>query len=358
MKKKIVFLLTLIIITCGSLVGCGFGKTPELPDYNADIQVAIPDIENFVTEEDKTYYTSPGFSLWMEVNGAYLEMDYFYLDGNKRVYDNLYFYEKDYFLIVTDDYDDLYASLSDPADSEYAEEEKEDGYDIQINIKKSGVYKLIFDLDTLKFDLEYKSAIETPVYYTIKNCSIYTPSTEWVEMSVNPQNEDEFVINNFTVGAGETISFFNYVHTSHYKVTLDQSCIGKFGAESVNDVKVSIGGKYNIFINKKTYVVRLELLNPDTATYNCVYYDGENFIDVAPVESNVPYLFKKRIVAETKLFALPKFYTAQYKKYDLTVEDSELLMSTEKNHYFKQAGTYDVTINLKTFTIAVEVAPE
>lgn len=98
MKKTFLcFIATLLILISGiSLVGCDMGTgTPAIPDYNADVQVVEPeniDVENFIAEEDTTYYTSPGFSLWMEVNGAFMEMDYFSLDGDKRVYDNLYFY--------------------------------------------------------------------------------------------------------------------------------------------------------------------------------------------------------------------------------------------------------------------------
>lgn len=103
MKKTFLcFIATLLILISGiSLVGCDMGTgTPAIPDYNADVQVVEPeniDVENFIAEEDTTYYTSPGFSLWMEVNGAFMEMDYFSLDGDKRVYDNLYFYVDDYF---------------------------------------------------------------------------------------------------------------------------------------------------------------------------------------------------------------------------------------------------------------------
>ena len=149
------------------LFGCNAPSDPAKPNYNADVQVVAPQnitAEHFVAEEGTTYYTSPGFSLWMEVNGAFLKMDYFSLEGNKRVYDNLYFYVGDYFYIVDDDYENLYASLGDSSDVEFAEEEKEQGYDIQINVKKEGIYKLIFDVDTLKFDMEYKAAIETPRY--------------------------------------------------------------------------------------------------------------------------------------------------------------------------------------------------
>lgn len=168
MKKTFLcFIATLLILISGiSLVGCDMGTgTPAIPDYNADVQVVEPeniDVENFIAEEDTTYYTSPGFSLWMEVNGAFMEMDYFSLDGDKRVYDNLYFYVDDYFYIVTDDYKDLYASLGDSADLEYAEEEKEQGYDIQINVKKAGIYKLTFDVSEDQLE-SYKAQV---AYYT------------------------------------------------------------------------------------------------------------------------------------------------------------------------------------------------
>ena len=74
--------------------------------------------------------------------------------------------------------------------SSFAEEEKQSGEEVQINFKKQGVYKVIFDVDTHKFDLEYKREITNPVYYTIKDCSFYTLRTSWVEMSVNPNNSN------------------------------------------------------------------------------------------------------------------------------------------------------------------------
>lgn len=364
MKKKVLGWITglLASVSVFPLVGCDTGTENVTRDYNADVEVVAPEnitTEHFVAEENKAYYTSPGFSLWMEVNGEFMEMDYFSLDGNKRVYDNLYFYVDDYFYIVTDDYKDLYASLGDSADLEYAEEEKEKGYDIQINIKKAGIYKLIFDVDTLKFDMEYKSEIQTPVYYTIKNCSIYSLATKWVEMSENPANGDEFVINNFNVEAGKIISFYNHLHTSNYKVTLDENANDKLASARKAVVTVNVGGNYNIYVNKKTYVVRMELLNPDTASYSCVYYDGKDFIELQPCEAGVPYIFRQRITVDTNYTtSVPDFHTSKYQTYDLTVVPSELLMGSGKNYYFKKTGTYDLTINLKTFEISVEKLPE
>ena len=364
MKKKFLyFIATLFVMISGiSLVGCGNGSgDPTIPDYNADIQVVTPeniDAEHFVVEDSTTYYTSSGFSLWMEVNGEFMEMKYFSIDGDKRVYDNVYLYVDDYFYIVTDDFKGWYASLGDSADLEYAEEEKESGEDIQINVKKAGVYKLTFDVKTLKFDMEYKAEIQTPLYYTIKNCSIYSKATSWVEMSVNPTNNDEFVIQNFSVEAGKTISFYNHLHTSNYKVTLDESVNNKLASARKTIVTVNVGGAYNVYINRKTYVVRLELIHPDTATYSCVYYDGTDFITLQPYALDVPYIFHYQITVD-KYNSLPDFHTANYKTYDLTVVDTtDVLMGSGSNHYFKNAGTYNLIINLKTFEISAELLPE
>ena len=364
MKKKILcgFLAFSTLMGSMALVACGSGIGGTVkPDYNADIQVIAPEninIEHFVTDEGETYYTSPGLYLCMEVNGAYLTMDYFSIDGNKRVYDNLYFYEDDYFYMITGDYRDIYASLGNSTDTEYAEEEKEQGYDIQVNVKKSGIYKLVFDLDTLKFDMEYKAEIETPVYYTIKKCQIYSVASGYVEMSVNLDNEDEFVVRNFHIDAGKYIYFHDYTHVSMYKISVDESCNNKYGSYTYPNLAVGIGGDYNVYINAKTYVVRLELLNPDTATYSCVYYDGTDFIELQPYNAEVPYIFRRQITVD-KYDDLPDFHTANYKTYDLTVVDTaDVLMGSGTNYYFKQAGTYDVVINLKTFEITAELLPQ
>lgn len=356
MKNKSFGFLSLFFILAISLLfaGCDSFGNDTVKDYNEDIKEVLPEditLEHFTPEENTTYYTSPGFSLWMEVNGAFLEMDYFSIEGDKRIYDNLYFYEKDYFYIVTDDYRDLYASLGDPADTEYAEEEKEQGCDIQINIKKSGIYKLSFDTKTLKFDLEYKSEIDVPRYYTIKNCSVYSTATSWVEMSASPENEEEFYISNFHIDAGEFISFFNNIHTSNYKVSLEDGT--KCAYLRDNLLYVDIGGNYDIYINAKTYEVRLAL-DPAQAEYKCIYYDGEDFIELKPYDASVPYIFHQKFTTDTKLTSLPSFYTGSYKKYDLEVISSDLVLpSTNDYNFIKLPGEYELIINLKDFTLEV-----
>lgn len=359
---KCLIISLLVFIPAFSLVGCNFGKNPPpTKDYNADIQVVSPEninTEHFEIKDNTTYYTSPGFSLWISVNGHFMNMNYFSIDGDKRIYDDLYFYEDDYFYIVTDDYVDLFASLSEESDKQYAEEEKEQGYDIQLNIIKSGIYKVIFDTKTLKFDLEYKSEIETPRYYTIKNCDIFSVTNSWLEMSINPNNTEEFYVTNYHIDTNKTISFFSHLHTSNYKPTLEVNS-QKYAKSEKHSIRIFIGGNYNIYINSKTYEVRLELINVETADYTCVYYDGSDFIDLELVDSNIPYIFTYQLDVDTKYStSLPHFYNNHYSEYKLSVVSSPELMSSGKYHYFKTIGTYKITINLKTFEISAELLPE
>lgn len=85
-----------------------------------------------------------------------------------------------------------------------------------------------------------------------------------------------------------------------------------------------------------------------------------NFIDSykrnISYESDVPYVFRQRIVVTTQYTTrIPDFHTAKYRTYDLTVVDT---MNVLMSNYFKQPGTYDVIVNLKTFEITAELLPE
>ena len=363
MKKVLLNIIFSIILFMAaiSLTGCDIGGNPPgVKDYNADIEIVEPEnikTENFIVEENTTYYTSPGFSLFISVRGHFTTMDYFILEDHKRIYDNLYFYENDYFYIVTDDYVDLFASLAEESDKQYAEEEKQQGHDIQLNIKKSGIYTVIFDTKTLKFDLVHKSEIKTPKYYTIKNCDIFTVATNWVEMSKNPNNSDEFQILNFNVATGKAINFYNHLHTSNYYPTLESNS-QKYANCRKTNVEIFIGGNYNIFINSKTYEVRLELINTETADYTCVYYDGSNFITLTPQSANAPYIFNYQIYADEQYVNVPSFYNKSYKKYLLSVTNSPDVSGSGNYHYFKKIGTYNITINLKAFELTAELLPE
>lgn len=364
MKRIFISLITfmLLFVTAFSLVGCFGGETPSPEkDYNADVEVILPENitnEHFVPKEDETYYKSEGFILCISVKGNFMIVDYFTLDGDKRVYDDLFFYEEDYLYIVTDDYKDLYASLGDSEDTQYAEEEKEQGEDIQLNFIKSGIYKVIFDVKTCKFDLEFKSEMETPKYYTIKNCSIFTVDTSWLEMSVNPDNQDEFYFKNVQINTNKSIYFYNNLHVSNYYVTLDSNS-QKYASYRKTQVTIFIGGKYNVYINAKNYEVRLELVNKDTADYTCCYWKDNDIASLELADQNVPYIFVYEMDVEKRYdVGIPNFYNAHYQEYQLTVLPSSYLTIIVDNYKFAETGRFRLYINLKTFEITVELLPQ
>ena len=106
MKKFFINIITfmLLITTTFSLVGCGaLGNFSERNNYNSDVKEVLPeDItnEHFIPEENKTYYTSDKFQIVISVKGNFMVMDYFTIDGEKRIYDNLFFYEEDYLFVI------------------------------------------------------------------------------------------------------------------------------------------------------------------------------------------------------------------------------------------------------------------
>lgn len=255
MKNKfLVIALVLFAIPC-LFAGCfGDGKVAN----NTTDLVA----QSTTNEEGKTYYTCKRLSLVTEINGSYSVGRPFVLDEENewnRVYDNVYLYQGDYFYMDRTNSWEIYCTLSDPNDDEYVEIAKEGDVDIRINVKKQGIYRIVFNISTVSFDLEFKSEITTPVYEEIKGCDIYSVATKWVQMQ---KTGDEFVVNNFSVASDKFISFYSHnVHTSNYKVTLAEGFendYAKIIGEKPDDlVYMKVGGTYNIYINAKTYVVRI-----------------------------------------------------------------------------------------------------
>ena len=253
MKNRfLIITLVLLVVPC-LFAGCFGGN---IVNNTTDIVA-----QSTTNDEGKTFYTCKKLSLITEVNGYYSVNKPFVLDENdetKRIYDDVYFYVDDFFYMDRANSWDIYCTLSDPADSEYAEVEKSEGVDIQINIKKAGIYKIIFDISTLSFDLEFKSEITTPVYEEIKNCDMYY-SGAWVPMQ---KEGDEFYIKNFSIETSKFVSFFSHIHTSNFKTTVEQGTenpyIRKIGSKANSQVYFKNSGTYNIYINAKTYVVRVE----------------------------------------------------------------------------------------------------
>lgn len=384
MKRLILFflitLLTLIFIftfagcdmLLGDLGGTGGGGNnnddPPQIDNETDLNVFVPQPEDGGYIEGETYYKSNSVSLVTEVNGNYSIDRPFTLDKDdesKRIYHNLYLYEGDFFQVIYYKEGDLlgqiFASLSDEGDSQYATVEYDDGGNpLQLNIIEQGVYDLILDVETMAIDMVKVSDIDTPVYETITSCEIYVhmglSNYTYTEMAFNEETNEFYIEKEIPRDA--VVGFFSASHTSRYNITVEDEAMDKvlyWNDQSPNGYHASVGGLYKIYLNAKTYQVRVELLNPDTAEYYCQVGTLENN-ELSPVSASTPYLFEYTFVAVAErndpYVSLPRLYPELGMKYKLSIIDEQDV--TALDEYVDGSGTYKLTINLKDFTLTVE----
>ena len=152
-----------------------------------------------------------------------------------------------------------------------------------------------------------------------------------------------------------SIGFFNASHTARYKMDVEASLKNTLvyrNDNNVEKVQVHVGGRYKIYFNAKTYVLRLELQNPDTASYFCQvgWQEGK---ELSPVSSSTPYLFEYEFVAERNEYGvfvdLPSFYPSLGMPYDLTIVNE----NGEEIAWYVEEGTYMLRIDLKDFKLTV-----
>jgi hypothetical protein len=377
MKKILtVFLATLLMLSSiMTLSGCDllFGmlddgdteNSPSIED-NGDLIEYTPtpnDDGEFI--EGESYYTSELLHLVTEVNGNYRITRPFTIDKDdesKRIFHGVYLYEEDFLQVLhyksLHSASTLYAVMSDEGDTEYAELEYTSlGTPLQINIKSPGIYDIILDRDTFGIDLVRVGDIQTPVYERIKSCELYVHISQsnysYSEMTLNEQTNEYFIQKE--IPAGASIGFFNNSHTGRYKTTVVPEISDRlvyWNNTNPAQIQVHVGGTYNVYFNAKTYVLRLELQNPDTADYYCQVEFGQGNV-LSPVSSDTPYLFEYEFTAEgtrsDPYVSLPRFYPELGMKYSLDLI-GEVILAGE----YVESGTYKLTVNLKDFTLTVE----
>jgi len=383
MKKQIRVVLALVlmlplmmVLSACSLFGSG---VPGL------VGPQINNQDDLMNAGEDNMYRSKRLNLVTEINGSYKIDRSFELDPqdeNKRIYNDLYLYKYDYFYMTTNDNKYIWCRLSDKSDLDYVTVEQEMGEDIQINVNVTGKYKLIFDIVTKAFDIEYLGEVTTPVYEEIEDCEVGylvdvngKEELQFAEMQVVG---DELALMGMHFAVGQSVGFYStFTHTSWYKTTIEESCVNKYlykiGEKPSTNVYFMIGGQYNIYLNPKTYVVRAELVAADENGYGAYVFVDENLnlvaLELVNEDVNYEFEFQCRVVSqvvgntEIVIENLPEIYNAKYQKYHLvpTAESLDLLReSTSKDglYYFRKAGTYRLMINLKTFEIGVELMPE
>lgn len=354
MKKKSVislFLILSLVAFALSLTSCDISN----PIENFDNENITPVVDA------EGYYTDSVLAFCTEIRGSYKSDRPFTLDDEKdnlRVWDDMYLYEGDYFQMIVIGSSDIFYSVEDD-DLEYVEL-NESRAQATVKEGKSGIYRIVFDLTEKVFDLEYKGEITTPVYEKMDGCDVYSLSTEFTPLTENPNNSEELMIADYHINSGEVISFYNHgnVHLSNYKVILDASNLGKY-ATALEDgdkhITFAIGGIYNLYVNPTTYLVRVELTDPDTADYSLmVYKNGEPQALIAE-SSDTPYLFKYT-VSLRKYASLPIFVADNYSMYSLSLNPSDNVDA--EDGMFMIEGTYLLEIDLKSFTVTATYLPQ
>lgn len=373
MKKKLFYFLAvlLVLISGVMLVGCDIfadigdngGEIPVI-DNTVDLEVYTPEVGDNLPDGE-VFYKSVSVDLVTEIHGNYRTDRPFTLDSeneNKRIYRNIYFYEDDFFQVLyykdPNDLGALFAIMSDESDSEYAEVEYDYGNNpLQITIKKQGIYDLVLDVETFGIDMVKVGDIDTPVYEQIKTCELYVhlsaSNASYTPMTLDESTNEYYIEKDVPMNA--SIGFFNASHTARYKMDVEASLKNTLvyrNDNNVEKVQVHVGGRYKIYFNAKTYVLRLELQNPDTASYFCQvgWQEGK---ELSPVSSSTPYLFEYEFVAERNEYGvfvdLPSFYPSLGMPYDLTIVNE----NGEEIAWYVEEGTYMLRIDLKDFKLTV-----
>ncbi len=366
MKIKPFFGIPAFCLAVSAFTGCffsvGTGDKSEIPQIDNSKDLKEYDVES---AENEKYYTSSAIDLVTEIHGNYSTKRPFVLDENdetKRIYRDIYFYEGDFFQIIY--YKDInklgtiYAVMSDENDEEYAKIRYDGKKPLQIDIIKEGIYDLVFDTTTFGIDMQRKGDIETPVYETIKSCEIYIHNSAsdygYKKMTLDADTGDYYI--ETRMSCGTTIGFSSASHASRYYITLQDEIKDKYvycDETTPTSAQVHIGGTYRVYFNSKTYVLRTELLDADTATYYCQVDFNKNG-ELTAKSASEPYIFEYDFTATGELGAyieMPKFFPKLGMPYVLTVIDENEL--TYKK-YVKQSGEYKLTVNLKDFTLTVE----
>lgn len=367
MKKtalSVIALSTLLLSACGSLGGGGALNR----NYNENLSsIAVQDYSEYINEEEgKTYYSDEDVLMSLECNGYFTNYQYFYLDendSNVRVYDNMYFYEKDYFYFVSKDVRYLWASLESGYDKTCLEEEKEGGLDVRINVLKDGIYTIKFNVETKKVSATYKSEITEPKYFPIKTADLYNGKTKsYISMTQSASNPDELECKDVEFDVSKGCSIVDTTtHISMYKLTIDSASKDLALYTSLERDKSfysTFDGKMNLYLNKKTYVLRGEIADKEHSTFY-VQNIGNSRLTDPVVDPSHPYLFTCQYTTRQYDTEVPDLYGKHVNKLPFTyssetIELYEYEYKGEPRSYyrFKEEGTYNITLDMSALTFS------
>ena len=370
--------LVLLPIFSLSLTACDFFNAGSKEETLTQIA------QSELTEEEKasgeTYYTSDLYELHTTIAGYFNYGRKFYIPAdnqNLHVYDNLYLYEGDEFFIAKNkggnkygipDFDYCF-ELEELADEEYVTVDvaKEDATVGSLFLKegKDGVYKVTFNKETLKINIDYIKEIDTPRYDYIEHCDALIIQGQSKVMKANPNNQDELMVEGFNVPIHSSLVFVNNLGC-YTRVWLDESLVNQVRTFTKRELlHFSVGGTYNFYLNRKTYVVRVELTNPDTASYTCAYAsEMTNWEKVSlSKKSGSNHIFELKDYKnykESTIYSTINFVDydasdkASYPYYLKSGCDLVEISESKKTILIRQKGTFNITVDLQEGTVVAE----
>ena len=179
---------------------------------------------------------------------------------------------------ITDDRNclDLYLDLSDATDEQYVKKLYN-----TLWFKKAGYYRFVFDTASKTIDImllkETESQDKLIPKWAIKYANAFNGGSynakSYNLLKSNSSNEQEMCILGYTYTENQFEKYLRFVDEDEsviFNITLDPSCdalatVGDFIGDGVNysergALMLKAPGTYNIYINKDTYVVRVELV--------------------------------------------------------------------------------------------------
>ena len=90
---------------------------------------------------------------------------------------------------------------------------------------KDGVYKVIFNKETLKINIDYIKEIDTPRYDYLTHCDVSIIRGGYKTMTVNPKNQDELMAEGIVVPMYASVVFCERpFSTSKYSIYSAKIC--------------------------------------------------------------------------------------------------------------------------------------
>lgn len=379
MKKKLNSLLFLSIIPF-SLSACELFTTSKDEKLT---QVNEAELAKWQDAGEGTFYKSDLYDMHCTIAGYFTYGRPFTLGEteNIHIYNNLCLYEGDEFFIAKNksrnqgsflpNFDYCF-KLKDESDTQYVtiDSPAEDPTcgSLFVNQGKDGVYKITFDTETQLIDLEYLSEIETPKYDVLSGVDIQnihdSSDKKTTRMRENPDNPDEICVLGYSIPMYASIIFPNNLGC-YTRVWLDASYVNTARTFTKRELlRFSRGGVFNVYLNTKTYVVRLEQLDYETAKYNCYYIfvnDANPNGDALAMTQDAehPYIYhldnfsnRKELgfISTIRFVDIEPNERGTY-KYVLEPTNTNISRDDNNGYFFTVGGTFNITINLKEGTL-------